>query len=121
MSLSEKTLSALQALMTQDKALLAQVQATDDAAQAASIIAAAATQNGLEINQAELAQHFEEASKSAANQALSDRQLEAVAGGMSDTDKMIMLSILSFGIGCAMVSINQAAKGSAAGFDQKFC
>ena len=121
MSLSEKTLNALQTLMTQDKALLAQVQGTDDAAQAARIIAAAATQNGIEINEAELAQHFEEASKVAANQALSDSQLEAVAGGINDTEKMILVSIISLGIGCALVSFTQAVKGSAAGFEQKFC
>ncbi|TXT39627.1 MAG: hypothetical protein FD135_2059 [Comamonadaceae bacterium] len=121
MSLSPQTLSALQTLMTQDKTLLAQVQGTDDAAQAASIIAAAAAKNGIEINEAELTQHFEEASKAAANQALSDSQLEAVAGGMNDTEKMVLVSILSFGIGCALVSFTQAVKGSAAGFDQKFC
>ena len=122
MSLPPQTLIALQTLMTQDKALLTQVQATDDAAQAASIIAAAAAKNGIEINEAELAQHFEEAAKVSTNQALSDSQLEAVAGGISDTDKMIIASIFSLGFACVMISIDQAFnKGQVSGFDRKFC
>lgn len=121
MSLSDQTLSALQTLMAQDKALLAQVQATNDVAQAAHIIAAAAAKNGLEIQEAELVEYFEEASKVAANQALSDQQLEAVAGGLEGTDLLILVSLCSFGIGCALVSIAQAIKGAKEMRSQKFC
>ncbi|TXT39622.1 MAG: hypothetical protein FD135_2054 [Comamonadaceae bacterium] len=109
MSLSDQALSALQELMTQNKELLAQVQATNDAAQAANIIAAAAAQNGIEATQADITQHFEEAFKATTNQALSDKQLDAVAGGSVDDDWMIALSILGLGIGCGIISIAQAA------------
>ncbi len=121
MSLSAPTLSALQALMTQDKALLAQVQATDDAAQAASIIATAAAKSGIEISEAELATHFEETSKAAANQALSDSQLEAVAGGGIKRDDMILISIITLGAGCAVISIKQAVTKRLGFGDEKFC
>lgn len=122
MSLSEPTLSALQSLMAQDKALLAQVQGTDDAAQVASIIAAAAAKNGLEINEAELTRHFEEVSIAAASQALSDSQLDAVAGGAIHTDAMILMSIFTFGIGCAAHSIKQALGLPTGSYsDTKFC
>ena len=121
MSLSEQTLSALQTLMAQDKALQTQVQTTRSAAQAADIIAQAAAQNGIEINPAELTQHFEEAAKTSANQALSDSQLEAVAGGGIREGDMIAISIFTFGVGCAVISIRQAITGRLGFGEQKFC
>lgn len=124
MSLSAQTLSALQELMAQNKELLAQVQATDDAAQAAAIIADAAAKNGIQTIEAELAKHFEEASKAASNQALSDQQLEAVAGGLDDDAVMVLMSIFSLGLGCAVTSIIQGT-GQHIGFQghivKKYC
>lgn len=126
MSLSAQTLSALQELMAQNKELLAQVQATDDAAQAAAIIADAAAKNGIEAIESDLAKYFEEASKAASDQALSDQQLEAVAGGLNDDGRMALLSVFTLGIGCALISIGQSAggkhaDGTARYLDKKFC
>ncbi len=126
MSLSEQTLHALQALTAQDKALLAQLQTADDAAQAAAIMADAAAKNGIQALEADIAKHFEEASQTAASQALSDSQLEAVAGGLNDDGRMALLSVFTLGIGCALISIGQAAggkhaDGTARYLDKKFC
>lgn len=121
MSLSDQTLRTLQQLMAQDKALLARVQASDDATQIATLIAEAAEQNGFAVNTAELAAHFAEASRISADHALSDSQLDAAAGGGIRRDDMILISIFTFGVGCAVISIKQAA-GAPGGFgDQKFC
>ena len=112
MSLSEKTLTELHQLVAQNTDLLKRVQATNDAAQAAALIAQAATESGINVSEAELAAHFEHASAAAKNQALSDQQLEAVAGGWSKDDSMIFVSFLTFGIGCMVASIVQDAKGN---------
>lgn len=104
MSLSANTQQQLQTLMQQDPALVAKVHGTNDATQAAALIAEAAAQNGIEVSAAALAAHFEESSKASANQALSDEQLEAVAGGAGVVDAIFM-SIFTLGIGCVVVSV----------------
>ena len=130
MSISEQTLVALQTFMALDKALMAQVQATNDAAHAAALIAPAAAKQGITVNEAELIAHLEVVSASLTNQALSDQQLEAVAGGFAnpfkhatfnnDDEKFTFVSIASLGMGCAIVSIGHAA-GDMMGFTKKFC
>ncbi|TXT39639.1 MAG: hypothetical protein FD135_2071 [Comamonadaceae bacterium] len=123
MSISEQTLSALQQLMAQDKTLLAQVQASSHTAQAANLIADAATKAGIEVKLADLTAHFANAAQTATGQALSDQQLEAVAGGfkIGDDAAMILLSIVSFGLTCAVVSITHAASKEKLGFEKKYC
>ncbi|TXT39631.1 MAG: hypothetical protein FD135_2063 [Comamonadaceae bacterium] len=121
MSLSAPTLSALQALMTQDTALLAQVQATDDAAQAAATIAQAAARQGIAVSETDLHTHFSQARQAVADQSLSDGQLESVAGGITnDQFAMLMASLMTLGIACAIISIAHAA-GDKIGFDKKQC
>lgn len=112
MSISEQTLKALQELMLQDKELLLRVQASSDAGESAALIAQAAAQRGITISQAELLAHFEEAGQAGLNQALSDDELDAVAGGWSKNDSLILVSFLSFGIGCMVASIVQDASGN---------
>ena len=112
MSLSEKTLTELHQMMSQNSDLLTQVQATDDATQAAALIAKAAAEHGISVSAAELADHFEQASAAAKDQALSDSQLEAVAGGWSKQESLIVVSFITFGIGCMVASIVQDAKGN---------
>lgn len=112
MSLSAETLNALQQLMAQNKELLARVQTTQNSMQAAFHIAEAAAKNGISVSEAELIAHLEEASSTLTNQALSDQQLEAVSGGLSDDGYMALISIFSFGIGCAAISFAQAAGGN---------
>ena len=84
MSLSTQTLSALQELMDENKALLAQVQATDDAEQFAAMVADAVAKSGIQAIESEIAQHFEELSKAA-----SDQQLQAVADDLDDDGLMV--------------------------------
>ncbi|TXT39638.1 MAG: hypothetical protein FD135_2070 [Comamonadaceae bacterium] len=81
MSLPETTLTQLQILMQQNPALRAQVQGAADADQAACQIAAAASANGIAVSEADLKRYFAQASQATPNQALSDAQLDAVAGG----------------------------------------
>ena len=126
MSLSEKTLTELHQLVAQNTDLLKRVQATNDAAQAAALIAQAATENGINVSEAELAAHFEQASAAAKDQALSDQQLEAVAGGINDDGRMALISVFTLGLGCALVSIGQALggkhiDGTAKYLDKQFC
>ena len=123
MPLSEQTLSALQQLMAHDKALLAQVQASSHTTQAANLIADAAIKAGIEVKLADLTAYFANPAQTATGQALSDQQLEAVAGGftMGDDTAMILLSIVSLGMTCAVVSIAHAASKEKLGFDKKYC
>lgn len=122
MSLSESTLQALQALMSQDQALLASVQATSDARQAAALMAEAAAKNNILVSTAELTSHFEQLSAAINNQALTDEQLATVAGGMRDDETMLMVSFLSLGFLCAMKSMADVAglKGAVM-MHKKFC
>lgn len=109
MSLSPQTLSALQALLAQDPALLVRVQAAPDAAQAAILMTETATKNGIAISAVELQTYFAEVNQAAAGQALSDAQLEAVAGGWSNRDTFITMSVLTLGTGCAYCSLSEVA------------
>ncbi len=104
MSLTANTVHQLQELMQQDPTLVAKVHGTEDAAQAAALIARAAAQSGIQITEAELAAHFVASAKGSANQALSDEQLDAVAGGAGIVDTVFM-SIFTLGIGCVVVSV----------------
>lgn len=112
MALSPNTQQQLQTLMQQDPALVAKVHGTDDAAQAAALIAQAAAQNGIEVNTTELAAHFVASAKESANQALSDEQLDAVAGGGRNVVDTIFMSIFTLGIGCAVISIQTSIDSS---------
>lgn len=130
MSLSPETLSALQTLMAQDATLMARVQTTPNTTQAAALIAEAAEKNGIVVNEAELSNHLEAVSHTLTSQALSDRQLDAVAGGgfmppmdnmsLNDDARMALLSVHTLGLGCAVISISHAA-GEMMGFTKKFC
>ncbi|TXT39634.1 MAG: hypothetical protein FD135_2066 [Comamonadaceae bacterium] len=111
MSLSEPTLIALQTLMAQDQELLAHVQAADDADQAAALIAEAATRHGIAVKVTELQTYFAQVSQAAAGQALNDAQLDAVAGGWSNRDTMITLSVLTLGMSCVFFSAAEGAYG----------
>lgn len=127
MALSEQTLRALQHLMAQDPELVAQVQITDDPAQASVLIAEAAAKSGVDVTPSELAAYFEDAAKKLTTQALSDQQLEGVAGGvpddgLSDDTRMILISIFSLGAGCATVSIVQGLLHQNSGFvNKRYC
>ena len=106
MSLPEGTLKSLRGLIEKDPSLLAQLQQTDDALQAARILAQAASAAHLDLADDALRTHLESTIQQAATQALSDAQLEKVAGGAHVAD-FIAMSVFTFGIGCAVVSIRK--------------
>ncbi len=105
MSLSDTTLQALHKLVEKDPALLAQLQQTDDAAQSARILTEAARSAQIDVDEAALRAHLETLSSQAGSVALSDAQLDLVAGGGEWTRAaFVMMSIGTLGIGCAAVS-----------------
>lgn len=105
MSLSNSTLKQLQDLMQQNPALVAQVHNAGNASSVAMVVAKAAANEGIAVTAEELITHFSEATQANQNQPLSDAQLEAVAGGITELDARITMSVLTFGLGCAVMSI----------------
>lgn len=85
MSLSEETLNSLQNLIAQDKQLLAQIRIAKNATQVATIIAQAAAKGGVSVCESEVLTHLEDALNASTDQALTDGQLDAVAGGRTPT------------------------------------
>jgi hypothetical protein len=105
MALSETTLQALHKLVENDPALLAQLQQTDDAAQSARILTEAARAAHIDVEETALCTHLEQLSAKAGSVALSDAQLDLVAGGGEWTRAaFVMMSVGTLGIGCAAVS-----------------
>lgn len=115
MSLPEGTQKSLRGLIEKDPSLLAQLQHVNDTAAAARILAQAATAAGLTIEEKALHNHLEACIQQAGEQALSDAQLSQVAGGVMDNTGFIILSALTFGLGCAGVSAMGAIVKAAGG------
>ena len=72
------TIADIQALMQADSALLAQVQTSASSADAASVISKAALAKGINVDAAELTAYM----SSPASAAMTDAELEQVAGGV---------------------------------------
>ncbi len=102
MRLSEDTLQTLRTLIEKDPGLRAQLQQANDAAASARILSQAASAANLPVEEAALRTHLEDVSQRVSAEALSDAQLDKVAGGGKDL--YIAISVLSLGIGCAIVS-----------------
>ncbi len=109
MRLTEETLQALHTLVAQTPALQAQLQQSDDVAQAARLLGQAARAAQIDITEEALCAHLQSAIQEVTAQALTDSQLERVAGGMSKTD-FIVASVFSFGTACASLSLMKARK-----------
>ena len=107
MSLKPETITQLQTLIQADPTLVAQLRSCTDAASSAAVIAKAAAAKGMDVSAPDVVAHFEAAV--AQQGAMSDAELEQVAGG-GEHDRAITLSILSFGLGCAIRSILGAAQ-----------
>ena len=109
MSLNSETITQIQAMLQADPALLAQLQAETELAGVAAAITKAATAQGLDINEADLMSHLAAEQSQASAAAMSDAELEQVAGGGGyygwQLDQALAISIGGLGIGCAMVSI----------------
>ena len=103
MSLKPETIAQLQTLIQADPALVAQLQSCTDVASSAAVIAKAAAAKGMDVSTPDVVAHFEAAV--AQQGSMSDAELEQVAGGMPGW----ALSVLSFGLGCAIASIVDAA------------
>ena len=106
MSLKPETITQLQTLIQADPALVAQLQSCTDIASSAAVIAKAAAANGMDVSAPDVVAHFE--AEVAKQGAMSDAELEQVAGGMPGW----AFSLVTAGIGCAIASIGVAiAKG----------
>ena len=106
MSLKPETITQLQTLIQADPALIAQLQSCTDAASSAAVIAKAAAAKGMEVSAPDMVAHFEAAT--AKQGAMSDAELEQVAGGLDATSSAVLVSIFSFGLACASVSLTSA-------------
>ena len=101
MSLKPETIAQLQTLIQADPALIAQLQSCADAASSAAVIANAAAARGIDVSAPDVVAHFE--ASTTKQGAMSDAELEQVAAGAGH--EVILMSIFTFGIGCAVVSI----------------
>ena len=115
MSIKPETISQLEAMIKADPALVAQLQSCTDSASSAAVIAKAAAAKGMDVSAPDVVAHFE--AEVAKQGAMSDEELEQVAGGMHPATPGIMISIFSLGIGCAMVSVGSAIFGRTCGGD----
>lgn len=101
-SLSAETLQTLRGLIEKDPVLLAQLQQTREAALGAALLTRVAQQAGISVDTEQLHAYLE-SSLQQADAALSDAQLDLVAGGMNKAE-FIAASIFSLGIVCIAMS-----------------
>lgn len=85
MTISESELKTLHQLVTQDQALLARVQAAATAQEVAQLITQAACAQGLGVTPEALLPHIEDAAPPPQSTALTEAQLDDVAGGATYT------------------------------------
>ena len=111
MSLKPETIAQLQTLIQADPALLAQLQSCTDAAGSAAVIAKAATAKDIDVSTPDVVSHLEAAA--AKQGAMSDAELEKVAGGAAKIGEVVTLSILTFGVMCAVYSIINSTRAEA--------
>ena len=87
MSFNPETITQLQTLLQADPALLAQLQAETELAGVAAVIAKAATAQGLDVSQADLISLLTSEQSQVDAAAMSDTELEQVAGGFSNIEE----------------------------------
>ena len=110
MNLSSDILQALRNLIEKDPALLDRLRQVQDAAQGAALLSQAARQAGINVTSESLRAYLEGSLQDGA-EALSDAQLDQVAGGMNKSE-FIAMSVFSFAIGCAVVSQKRVDAGA---------
>ena len=103
MSIKPETISQLETMIKADPALVAQLQSCTDSASSAAVIAKAAAAKGMDVTEPDLVAYFEAAV--ANNGAMSDAELEQVAGGVRA--EVIVLTIIG-PLFCAAISIIMA-------------
>ncbi len=110
MNLSSDILQALRNLIEKDPALLERLRQVQDAAQGAALLSQAARQAGIDVTSESLRAYLEGSLQDGA-EALSDEQLDQVAGGMNKSE-FIAMSVFSLAIGCAVVSQKRVDAGA---------
>lgn len=103
----DKQLQGLQALLAADGALVERVQASGNAETAAQLLCDAAARQGMTVDPTALLEHAQQQVIGQANGALSDSQLESIAGGADPTMKYGEFVGLSAGtamLGCVIAS-----------------
>ena len=103
MSLKPETIAQLQTLIQANPALIAQLQSCTDAASSAAVIAKAAEAKGMDVSAPDVVAHFE--AEVAKQGAMSDAELETVAGGLMNVDGYRAMSFFTVGIGCTVYSV----------------
>jgi Arc/MetJ family transcription regulator len=109
MSLDESHIQSLRRLIEQFPALLDQLKQSKSIDESAKVLAEAAQQEGLSIDEEDLRAYFAQAVKQPKSSGLSDAQLDAVAGGLSDAE-VLCISIFTFSIGCQVLAIDYLVK-----------
>ena len=106
MSLNTETIVQIQAMLQADPALLAELQTQTELAGVAAVIAGAATAQGLDVSEADLLIYLTAQQSQAGGAAMSDTELEQVAG--AGLGGAIGLSIIGVGFLCGMLSFSAA-------------
>jgi urease accessory protein UreF len=81
MTMQAADIQALRGLIEQSPALLEQLKQSKSMGDSAKVLAEAARQEGLPVDEAAMRAHLENAMQQMQSAALSDGQLDAVAGG----------------------------------------
>jgi hypothetical protein len=97
----------LQDLVAQDSTISQQMLACGDMAAAAAFLGQAAQSKGIDLNPSELLEYFQQKVLPDSG-ALSDLQLEGVAGGM-DYGEFVGMSVGTASIGCLIASCSNAS------------
>ena len=105
-TITPDVITQLATMIQADPALTVQLQSCTDAASSAAVIAKAAAAKGITVSSPDLLAHFE--AMTATQGAMSDAELEQVAGG--DKTAAILMSVFTAGVGCAIASIAVALK-----------
>ena len=108
MSLKPETIAQLQTLIQADPALIEQLKSCTDAASSAAVIANAAAAKGVDVSAPDVVAHFE--AEVAKQGAMSDAELETVAGGLMTEDGYRAMSFFTVWIGCAVYSAKNPGK-----------
>ena len=109
--MTPETITQIQAMLQADPALLAELQPQTELAGVAAVIAKAATAQGLDVSESDLMSHLALEHSQANAAAMSDAELEQVAGG--GIGGAIFASVCGFGVACAVASIFGAVKKGA--------
>lgn len=99
----EVIVASLARLIAEKPELAEALQSVQSTEEAVEILAKAGEENGVAVDKAALAAYFAERAAAAGTEAkLSEGELDQVSGGGTNG---ILLTVLTFGIGCALVTI----------------